>query len=391
MKLAGPLYLGWNYLWQHRWRSLLVTLTVTLGLSLPAGIWLGVDLAESHLRDRAESTPLLLGSNGSPLELVFNGLYFSEPDIERLRLRDADEAATDGHALSIPIYARYQAQGHPVVGTTIDYFDFRGLRFADGHAFTRLGDCVVGSSVANELRLKPGVSLITSPERVFDLTGVYPLKMRIAGVLQPTGTPDDKAIFCDLKTTWVIEGLAHGHQDARQLDSAVLEQDDTNTALDASITEYTEVTDENINSFHFHGDMRDYPITAAIIVPKDAKSQTILLGRYVGETRTLQLIRPDEQMANLFDTVFRVRALVAVMLAVVAVSSFLIVAMVLLLSNRLRAGEFKSLRVIGASPGVIRFLVLFEAGAILVASVGLTLITLTALWLLTPWSLIWIV
>lgn len=391
MTLAGPLYLGWNYLWQHRWRSLLVTLTVTLGLSLPAGIWLGVELAETHLRDRAESTPLLLGTNGSPLELVFNGLYFSETDLERMKLRDAEDAASDSLAQSIPIYARYQAVGHPVVGTTIDYFDFRKLRFAEGNAFARLGDCVIGSSVANGLGLKTGDALITSPERVFDLTGVYPLKMRITGVLEPTGTPDDRAVFTDLKTTWTIEGLAHGHQDVKQLDSAVLEQDSTNTALDASITEYTEVTDENIHSFHFHGDMQDFPVTAAIIVPKDIKSQTILLGRYVGETRTLQLIRPDTQMANMFDTVFRVRTLVAVMLAVVALSSFLIVAMVLLLSNRLRAGEFKSMRVIGASPGVIRFLVLFEAGAILAVSVGLTLIILTIFWLLTPWFLAWIV
>lgn len=391
MKLAGPLYLGWNHLWQHRWRSLLVTFTVTLGLSLPAGIWLGVDVAEAHLRDRAESTPLLLGAQGSPLELVFNGLYFSEPDIERPKLRDAEEAAADGLARSIPIYARYQAQGHPVVGTTIDYFAFRKLSFAEGNAFTRLGDCVIGSSVARKLGLAPGDSLITSPERIFDLTGVYPLKMRITGVLSPNGTPDDRAVFTDLKTTWTIEGLAHGHQEAKQLNGAVLEQNDSNTVLNASIIEYTEVTDDNVHSFHFHGDMRDFPITTAIILPRDAKSQTILLGRYVGEARTLQLIRTDEQMANLFDTVFRVRTLIAVMLMVVALSSFLIVAMVLLLSNRMRTREFKSLRVIGASPGVIRFLVLFEAGAILGASVCLALSILAILWLLTPWLLTWIV
>ncbi|MEM9082952.1 MAG: ABC transporter permease [Planctomycetota bacterium] len=390
MNLAGPLYLGWNHLWQHRWRSLLITLTVTLGLSLPAGIWLGVDLAETHLRDRAQSTPLLLGSNGSPLELVFNGLYFSEPGIERMKLRDAKEASPDGLASSIAIYARYQAQGHPVVGTTIDYFEFRDLRLAEGHAFTRLGDCVIGSSVATEFGLAPGDSLVTTPERVFDLTGVYPLKMRITGTLAHTGTPDDRAIFTDLKTTWTIEGLAHGHHDARQLDGVVLKQDDNNTAINASIVEYNEVTNENIHSFHFHGDMHDFPITSAIIVPNSTKSQTILMGRYVGETRTLQLIRPDKHMANLFDTVFRVRMWVAVMLAAVALSSFLIVTMVLLLSNRLRTSEFMSLRVIGASPGVIRFLVLFEAGSILAGSIALTLIILVTFSLLTPSILAWI-
>jgi putative ABC transport system permease protein len=387
MTLAGPLYLGWRYLWRHRWRSLLVTLTVSLGLSLPLGVWLVVDQAEAHLRARAEATPLVLGANGSPLELVFNGLYFNEPDIERITLRDADQVAADGLAQSIPVYARYRARGHPVVGTTVGYFGFRALRFEHGRAFTRLGDCVVGSQVARDLDLSLGDTLVTSPQRVFDLTGVYPLKMRVTGVLAPTGTPDDHAVFTDLKTTWVIEGLAHGHKDAEELDDAVLQQDDDHTALNASITEYTEITDDNLHTFHFHGDTADYPITAAIVVPHDAKSQTILLGRYVGEARALQLVRPDEQLQDLFDTVFRVRALVAGLLSAVALSSFLIVAMVLVLSNRLRADEFRSLRVIGASPAVIRFLVLFEAGAVLFAGASITVGVLVALWWMTPWFL----
>lgn len=390
MTIAGPLYLGCRYLWQRRWRSLLVTLVVTLGLLLPVAIWMVVDLAEVHLRERADSTPLLLGAKGSSLELVFNGLYFSENDLPRIKLKDATDATNDGLAQSIPIYARYQAQSYTVVGTTLDYFDFRNLKFAKGRAFTRLGDCVVGSDIAKHLNLSPGDTLVTTPDRVFDLTGIYPVKMRVAGVLTPTGTPDDRAVLTDIKTTWLIEGLAHGHQNATQLDDAVLEQEGKNKALNASVKEYTEVTDDNIDSFHFHGDMQDFPITAAILIPQDSKSRTILLGRYVGESRPLQLIRPTKQMSELFETIFSIRALVTGLLAAVALSSFLIVALVLLLSNRLRVAEFVSMRAIGASPGVIRILVLFEAIAILCVSLLVTSGLLITLWLTTPWLLKWI-
>ncbi len=48
---------------------------------------------------------------------------------------------------------------------------------------------------------------MSSPESVFDITGVYPLKMNVVGILQPTGTPDDDAVFVDVKTAWVIGGL----------------------------------------------------------------------------------------------------------------------------------------------------------------------------------------
>ena len=55
-----------------------------------------------------------------------------------------------------------------------------------------------------------GGHVVSSPESVFDLAGVYPLKMAVVGVLAPTHTPDDDAVFVDVKTAWVIAGLAHG-------------------------------------------------------------------------------------------------------------------------------------------------------------------------------------
>ena len=111
-------------------------------------------------------------------------------------------------ALAIPLHARFQARGYPVVGTNLDYFEFRGLDLAEGRLVGLLGECVIGAGVARKLGIGAGDSLITSPETVFDLAGVYPLKMRVTGVLAFSDSPDDHAIFVDVKTTWVIEGLA---------------------------------------------------------------------------------------------------------------------------------------------------------------------------------------
>ena len=48
---------------------------------------------------------------------------------------------------------------------------------------------------------------------MYDLSAEYPLKMRVTGILAPTGTPDDLAVFTDVKTAWVIDGIGHGHDD----------------------------------------------------------------------------------------------------------------------------------------------------------------------------------
>ena len=55
--------------------------------------------------------------------------------------------------------------------------------------------------------------MLSSPAGAFDVAGTFPLKMKVVGVLAPTGTADDEAVFVDLKTAWVIAGLAHGHTD----------------------------------------------------------------------------------------------------------------------------------------------------------------------------------
>ncbi|MEZ4472556.1 MAG: hypothetical protein R3F60_17540 [bacterium] len=33
----------------------------------------------------------------------------------------------------------------------------------------------------------------------------------MVGTFEPNGTPDDDGVFVDVKTTWVIAGISHGH------------------------------------------------------------------------------------------------------------------------------------------------------------------------------------
>ncbi|MEN8800889.1 MAG: ABC transporter permease, partial [Thiogranum sp.] len=191
--MIDSFYIAWKYLLFSKARSATLIACITLIAVLPLALEIILDESEHQLVERAEHTPLLVGAKGSALDLVMNSLYFADEVPEPVSLARADEITATDLAFAIPLYVRFQARGFPIVGTTLDYFDFRRLRLAAGRAFGLLGECVIGAAVARELGLKPGDSLLSSPETVFDLAGVYPLKMRVAGVLAPTHSADDLA------------------------------------------------------------------------------------------------------------------------------------------------------------------------------------------------------
>ena len=218
--------------------------------------------------------------------------------------------------------------------------------------------------------LAVGDHVITSPESVFDLTGVYPLKMPVVGVLAPSLSPDDEVIFVDIKTSWVIQGLGHGHQELNRREAVgqILKRDGDNIVANASVRQFNEITAENLSSFHFHGDNADNPISAIIPIPHDEKSAALLLGYYLEERDDVQIVRSHRVIAELLDTVFTVRDYIVVGIALIAIATAIVALLVFYLSLRLRKGERYTLARIGASSLQVYTLMATEIIAVLLLS-----------------------
>jgi putative ABC transport system permease protein len=379
--MTDALYLAWRYLAYHKVKTAILVTSITLIVFLPVGLRVLVRQSEEQLTARAAATPLLVGAKGSPLELALNSLYFEGDVPETMRYTQAIRVDTSGLALAVPLYVRFEAQGHPIVGTTLEYFDFRGLRVAAGSGLTMLGDCVLGARVAEALGVEAGDKVISSPESVFDLAGVYPLRMHVRGVLEFSDSPDDLAIFVDLKTAWVIEGLVHGHVDlsTQEATAQVLRRDSTNVVGNASVVQYQEITADNLGEFHFHGDQGEYPVTAVIAVPPDQRAGTILRGRYSSPDDPVQIIEPTAVIDELLDTVLTVQTFVIAAVVVVGISTLATAILVFMLSLRLRRREIETMRKIGGSRASIGWVMVSEVVVVLVAGVvlagGLTVIT----------------
>ena len=133
--MTDVLYLAWRHLTYHRVKTTVLVAAVATIVYLPVGLNIIVSQSAKELTARAQITPpgyLLVGAKGSPLELVLNSLYFESDTPPAIRYAEVDRVEQSGLARAIPLYTRFRAGKSPIVGTALEYFEFRGLEIAEG-------------------------------------------------------------------------------------------------------------------------------------------------------------------------------------------------------------------------------------------------------------------
>jgi putative ABC transport system permease protein len=387
--MKNVLLLALRYLRFNKIKTVILVFSVSVAVFLPLAVNLLVRDYQRDLLARASATPLVAGAPGSRLDLVLHALYFRGQPAHDLTMGDVDSINASGLALGLPIIAKHAARGFPIVGTSLEYFEFRGLHIARGAGLTRLGDCVFGATVAEKLKLQAGDSLMSDPENVFDLAGSYPVNLRVKGIFAPLGSADDGAVWVDVKTEWLILGIMHGHQDAATADpNLLISRDTTNVTASAALLPFQEVTASNVTLFHMHGDPATFPISAIIAAPRDEKSAAILRGHYQDPNALVQLLVPKAVLAETLDLVFRVKRFFDAQALLVGVAMALLLSLVVLLSLRLRRGEMETMFKIGCARMTIVWLLATEIVIVVVIglaiAVGLSWIVLQNLGLTTP-------
>ena len=370
MRFVSIGYLSWKALRHRPFRSILLVGTIALTLYFPRALQEFISRSEEVLSARARSTPLLVGPQGSSIDLTLNTLYFTPQELPSLDYSSYQSLSQRKLGTAVPIHSRFRSGESPIIGTSLEYFKLRGLSVDAGRSITRLGDCVVGARLAQNQKLKPGDTITSSPENIFDLAGVYPLRMRITGILAPTRTPDDDAIFVDLKTTWIIEGLAHGHEKLSQSETMSSLRDSSGSLLraNAAVVEFNEVTETNIGDFHFHGDLGKYPISSVILVPDDPKQRALALAFYEDPKILEQIVVPSLAVDHLAGTLFATQRLAYVAFTLLGIAALALAMMVFLLSFRLREREMRTYARIGATKFAILCLQGAEVAVIAVAA-----------------------
>ena len=104
-----------------------------------------------------------------------------------------------------------------------------------------------------------------------------------------------------------------------------------------------QITESNRDSFHFHGETADFPVTAILAVADDVKWETILEGQYDVADSELQLVRPSQVILDLMEVIFRIKLFFDANAILIALSTVLLMILVVLLSLKLRHREMQTM------------------------------------------------
>ena len=209
-------------LWKIAWRSIehrslasiLTALSMALGVALVVTVLVIHGVISQTFQRSTQGYSLVIGPKGSKLELVFStSFYISVPEgkIPYSLYEDIDSGMLYAKQIekAIPIAISEPYKGAPVVATYPVYFT--ALKYGhdklyefqtDGKSFTNSDTfgAVIGSAAAKSHKLKvgdtfyPHLGSIAAYKADQDKIG-----FTVRGILKPTVTPNDQAIFINLE------------------------------------------------------------------------------------------------------------------------------------------------------------------------------------------------
>lgn len=376
MKLRLALSLALAGLWHRRRVLTLVCLTLTLSVSLLLGIqYLRTEIKHSFT-GTISGTDLIVGARSGQLNLLLYTVFHIGDATNNIRWSTYQSLQQDSRLdWLIPISLGDSYRGYRVVATDDNFLAHfrhgqeRALALRDGRWFEDVFDVVLGAGVADALghRLDDRIVLSHGGGRT-SFSNHDDTPFTVTGILEPTGTPVDQAIYIGLNG---MEAMHVGWQSGVAIPGRTL-------------------TPETAAGRDFTPDA----ITAAF-VGIERKVLTFRLQREINQfaDEPLSAILPGVALSELWRLMGQFERALLGITGFVVVTSLIGLMAVLLTLQAQRAQEVAILRATGASPVLIGSLYLLEClflalvACALALALGAAGITLASPWLLANYGL----
>ena len=371
----------WHIAARSAWNRRGTLALVVLSIALATALLLSLERLRTDIRSSfslaVSGTDLVVGARTGPVQLMLYAVFrvggaTNSIKVESLRSIAAHRAV----AWVVPLALGDSHRGHPVLGTTTDYFarfaygERQPLQLAQGRAFAGtldgLYEAVLGAEVAESLGYRLGQRItLTHGLRTGALAAEHADKpFTVVGVLARTGTPVDRTVHVSLQA---IEAIHLDWVGGAPLPSS------------AGIA----IAPELARKF----DLEPKQVTAALVGLK-GRAAVFVVQRFVNEFEgePLLAVLPGVALDELWEAVgLGERALLAISGLVALVSLASLVAVVLAGLNE-RRRELAVLRAVGAGPRQVLLLLATEGALVTLCGALLGALGAAAMVLLAgPW------
>jgi putative ABC transport system permease protein len=318
-------------------------------------VLLGMRTAARGAFDRGSgNVHLLVSADPSPLVAVLNGIFYANAPSKPIAWAKFQQIRNGfPYQWAIPTQQGDSYRGFPTMATSTDFFSKfepaagEPWKLADGRFFERPFEIVLGAAAAKGSGLRMGQQVFLTHGSGASREGGEPdehaghvhveFPFKVVGILEPTGSAHDRALFVDLESSWILH--AYDRRERAGIGG-------TTTAAD--------LTDE------------DRKVTGILLrLPTRAGSDASAAMQQQFDTlrrdTAIVVAQPAQQIEKLFEIVSNVDGIFIAMAVVVLFSSAISTMLALYNSMAARTRQIAVLRVLGASRGRVFGLVLTES------------------------------
>ena len=342
---------------------LLSLILFALGVGLVSLIMLLNKQLDQQFARNLEGIDMVLGAKGSPLQLVLSSVYHLDAPTGNINIGEAKAFLRPGHPLiakSIPLSLGDSYQGYRIVGTSPEIIEHYKATLAEGALWDHSLEVTIGSRIAEREGLQIGDEFFSThgldinDDLAHDDAGAF----KVTGILNPSGTVLDQLILTSPESIWEV----HDHDNPLAADEEPEDHDEeghTHTESEHDEEEHDHDHDHDHPSIPLHEQI-DRDITAILVTFKARNAMTLNLPRTINENTNLMAANPSYEISKLFDQLGLGEQVLRWLGFIIIGVSFLSIFIALFNSLKDRKYELAIMRTLGASPGKIFRLIIFE-------------------------------
>ena len=201
--------LSWQNLISNPLNTVLSLLLMTFGAGIISLLFLLNNQIEQQLQANLRGVDMVVGSKGSPLQLILSSIYHIDNPTGNIPYREAIKIDNNPLVdLTVPLSFGDSYNGFRIVGTTHRYPELYEMSLNKGRLWSRSLEVVLGSKVAQIHKLKIGDTFYGTHGLVEGGHVHDEYAYEVVGVFNPSYTILDQLILTNTQSVWHV----HNHE-----------------------------------------------------------------------------------------------------------------------------------------------------------------------------------